>query len=47
MVRGEAVEGVVDDLMKLRYLCENIIDYYNQGEQEEALKGLEMLSRVL
>jgi len=47
MVRGEAIEGVVDDLMKLRYLCENIVDLYDQDRKEEALQGLEMLRMVI
>ena len=46
-LRGDAIIGVVEDLIKLRYLCENIVDLYNQGNKEAALEGLEMLRLIL
>lgn len=46
-LRGEAVEGVVDDLIKLRYLCENIVAVYDQGDKEKALEGIETLKLVI
>jgi hypothetical protein len=47
MVSGQAIDAVVDDLIKLRYLCENVVDVYIQGNKDNALRGLEMLRLVL
>lgn len=46
-VRGDAVVGVIEDLIKLRHLCENIIDTYEEGDKENALKGLDTLKLIL
>lgn len=46
-VRGDAIEGVLDDLMKLRYLCGEIVEKYMENDKEGALRGLEMLRLVL
>jgi hypothetical protein len=46
-VRGEAIEGVIDDLIKLRYLCENIVLAYNEGNKDKALEGIELLRVII
>lgn len=46
-LRGDAIVGVVDDLIKLRYLCENIVEFHQDGNNESALQGIEMLRLVI
>lgn len=47
MVTGSAVSGAVEDLQKLRYLCEDIIALYKKGEHDRALQGIHTLMLVL
>ena len=47
MVTGTAIEGVVDDLTKLRYLCDAIVEAYNKGDTNKALQGINTLKLVL
>jgi hypothetical protein len=46
-VRGDAVTNVIEDLRKLRHLCENIVETYESGDRENALRGLEALRLIL
>jgi len=46
-VRGEAISGVIDDLMKLRYLCEEITNAHKAGNNKQVQHGIEMLKLVL
>lgn len=46
-IKGEAVEGVIEDLQKLRYLCEEIVLAYNNGDITKIQKAVELLRMVI
>jgi len=46
-VRGEAISGVIDDLMKLRHLCEEATKLYRKGDNDKALKAIELMNLIL
>lgn len=47
MLTGTAVEGVIDDLEKLRYLCEEINIAFSRGDIPKTLEAVELLRLIL
>jgi len=47
MLSGSAIMGVLDDLQKLRYVCEGIVDAHQSGNQDDLDKGLHILGMII
>lgn len=47
MISGSAITGVIDDLLKLRYLCEAIVEAQKNGDAEDVQQAVEILGLVI
>lgn len=47
MVSGDGVTNVIDDLVKLKYLCEKVVEANKTGNAAELRQSVEILGLIL
>lgn len=47
MVSGDGVINVIDDLVKLKYLCEKVVEANKTGNTDELRQSVEILGLII